>query len=720
MPKKRTHNQFIAELHSINPCIDVVGTYINSATKIECKCQLCGTYWNASPSDLLEGHGCPTCGRKSSTNKRRKSHDDFVRELASINPDIIVEGQYYNSKANIACRCRTCGYVWSPVPNSLLSGKGCPNCAGRPKKDTSYFVEELSKKHPDIQVLGEYKNNRKGIRVKCKVCGHIWTPTPTSLLSGRGCPKCSIAKLALSKAKNHEQFLKDLYKVNPNIIALEEYTTSKTPIKCKCSICGTIWNPIPNTLLSGEGCPICGKKKSIESRTKSLDVVVGEIKKISPNIEIVGEYSGTHRKVRCRCMECGYEWNPTPHSLLQGAGCPNCAGVAPKTTEQFIAELSRINPDIEVIGQYINSHVRIDVRCRRCGNEWKASAPNLLYNHGCPNCAHTSTSFMEQVLLIGFRKALGEDKVFSRDRKTIGMELDIYIPSLMLAVEPGSWFYHEKLIDRDLKKRNLAGKRKIRLITVYDSFPEERPPFEKDCFVFPSDLRQENGHNSLRWLIGHILQISNMSYTFSDKEWDDIIALAYSKSRRQTTEEFIKKLEKTAKEIEVLGEYESSKRKIPCRCRKCGHEWMITPGDLLQGYGCPNCAGNQKKTDVQFKEEVHRKHPSINILGEYTNINTPIECECSKCGYTWKPFPSTLLRGNGCPKCLGRPLKDTAYFVKELARVNPNIEVLGDYINNHTPIKVRCKICGTEWETSPKSLLRGRSHKNASKLHSLK
>ena len=718
MPRKKTHEQFIGELKKINPNIIVLGTYINSTTKIECVCKTCGGSWIAPPRDLLGGHGCPTCALKSRISKRSKGHDSFINELSGINPDVIVEGRYINSKTKIACRCKRCGYVWQPVPNSLLSGKGCPNCAGRPYKDTAIFSKELSQKYPNILVLGEYKNNRKGIKVQCRLCGHIWSPAPMTLLSGKGCPKCSIKKNAKQRTKNHEQFLEDIYKVNPNITITSDYITSKKPIKCQCKMCGTIWSTIPNTLLSGEGCPTCGKQKSIESRTKSFDLVNEELKKINPNIKIIGEYTNTHRKVRCHCMTCGYEWNPTPHSLLQGVGCPNCAGVAPKTTEQFIKELSQINPDVEVIGEYINSHVKIAVRCRRCGNEWKATAPNLLYNHGCPDCAHTSTSFMEQVLLAGYRKVLGENAVLSRDRKAIGMELDIFIPSLSFAIEPGSWFFHEKLLGRDLKKRALAEKKNIRLITIYDSYHEEEPPFQEDCFVFPYDLRQEINHKTLKELLNHLLSISGIEYSYSESEWADICSLAYSRSRRQTTEEFIKKLEKITKTIEVLGEYESSKRKIDCRCKNCGYEWKITPGDLLQGYGCPRCAGNQKKTDAQFKEEVYKKHPTIKIESTYINFNTPVKCECMKCGYNWTPAPYRLLKGKGCPRCFGRPLKDTAYFKKELANINPDIEVLGDYINNHTAIKVRCKICGTEWETSPKSLLRGGSHRGASKMHS--
>lgn len=48
-------------------------------------------------------------------------------------------------------------------------------------------------------------------------------------------------------------------------------------------------------------------------------------------------------------------------------------------------------------------------------------------------------------------------------------------------------------------------------------------------------------------------------------------------------------------------------------------------------------------------------------------------------------------------------------FVKEMNNINPNIKILGKYINKQTPIKCKCKICGCEWDTSiPTNLLRFR------------
>lgn len=47
-------------------------------------------------------------------------------------------------------------------------------------------------------------------------------------------------------------------------------------------------------------------------------------------------------------------------------------------------------------------------------------------------------------------------------------------------------------------------------------------------------------------------------------------------------------------------------------------------------------------------------------------------------------------------------------FINNLKNINENIEVLGFYTKAKEKIKIRCKICGHEWEAIPNNLLRGR------------
>lgn len=66
------------------------------------------------------------------------------------------------------------------------------------------------------------------------------------------------------------------------------------------------------------GCPYC------TGRYKTTEDFIKEMKEINPNIEIIGEYNGSEKPIKCRCKICNHIWNPIGRSLKNNQGCPNC------------------------------------------------------------------------------------------------------------------------------------------------------------------------------------------------------------------------------------------------------------------------------------------------------------------------------------------------------------------------------------------------------------
>lgn len=65
--------------------------------------------------------------------------------------------------------------------------------------------------------------------------------------------------------------------------------------------------------------------------------------------------------------------------------------------------------------------------------------------------------------------------------------------------------------------------------------------------------------------------------------------------------------------------------------------------------------GKYKYNKQSFQEKISLLDNNIKIIGEYLGSHTKINVECKKCGYTWFPTPTNLLRGQtGCPCCLGQ------------------------------------------------------------------
>lgn len=394
-----------------------------------------------------------------------------------------------------------------------------------------------------------------------------------------------------------------------------------------------------------------------------------------------------------------------------------------KTNEEFIAELSAKNPDIIPLDRYVNSKYKIRFSCRRCNEIWMTTPNSILTGTGCPRCCKTSTSFMEQYILWAFRKALPNNQVLSRDRTAIGKELDIYVPDLNFAIEPGNWKQHRKKIQLDEEKRKLAKDKDIRLVTIYDSYQGSNKPFDVDCYVYPFDMNMAD-HRYIRELVIRLFELLSIKNNFTDDDWMNIEKTAYERSKCKTTQQFKDELAKINKKVEVIGEYKTARMKIEVQCRICGNRWKTAPSNLLKGSTCNKCAIKKRadkfrKSTDDFIKELKEINSNIKVLGDYTTCMAKIEVECKTCGHKWKQTLNNLLKGYGCKKCASKNrsyirqkgIKGTKWtsktFTEKMSELAPDIELLEEYITAKTKIRVCCKICGHEWFARPDHLLRG-------------
>lgn len=97
-------------------------------------------------------------------------------------------------------------------------------------------------------------------------------------------------------------------------------------------------------------------------------------------------------------------------------------------------------------------------------------------------------------------------------------------------------------------------------------------------------------------------------------------------------------------------------------------------------------------------------NPNVRILGEYVNSHSTVKCECKKCSHVWFPSWGNLRLKHGCPKCARNEMALTTNEIKRrLAATNPKITILSDYQNKTTPLKCKCT-CGHKWTESWQSL----------------
>ena len=180
--------------------------------------------------------------------------------------------------------------------------------------------------------------------------------------------------------------------------------------------------------------------------------------------------------------------------------------------------------------------------------------------------------------------------------------------------------------------------------------------------------------------------------------------------KKISNDDFLERIKGSLNDIKILSEYQGSRSKIKCECKKCGNKWETEARNLLRGNGCPVCnKSNPKLTTEQYKIQLKKINPNIIVVGEYTGNGNKIACKCKICGYEWYPFASTIKSGHGCPNC--KALKDRLSkeeFKNRVRENNPNFEILGEYQNQETKIKVKCLRCNTELLVSPQGLMKGK------------
>lgn len=251
---------------------------------------------------------------------RKKTHEEFVKELEQLNPNIEALGEYQGSYIKIWFRCKIDNFEWESTPHNVLTGRGCPKCSKKNRKTTQYFTDELKEINPNIEILSEYKSTHTKIKCRCLIDGNIWEAEPSKLLNGRGCPICGQNKRIKCRTKTHDVFVDEIKQINPNITIVSQYLGTDKPIYAKCNIDGYEWKTTPEKLLAGHGCKQCANQKL----RLSNDVFIEKLKLILPNIEPISEYFNTNTYIKYRCKQCGLIHKALPYNLLHGYGCPIC------------------------------------------------------------------------------------------------------------------------------------------------------------------------------------------------------------------------------------------------------------------------------------------------------------------------------------------------------------------------------------------------------------
>lgn len=325
----KSHDTYVQQVKDISPHIDVLDEYIDSETPILHRCNKHYIEWMAYPGNILRGYGCKECGLEKISDKTRKKHEDYVKELSIKNPNIMVLEDYINGHTPILHKCMKHDISWKITPTGALAGHGCLECHKEKMRQNlaisqEEYIEKVTHINPNVEVLGEYVNTITPILHKCKIHNVEWMTSPNTILLGCGCYRCRSERISNNQRMGECEYKNRLSIANPNIMAIDKYKDIKTQILHKCLIHNFVWRTSPASVLQGCGCPKCKSERIGNKLRKTHAEYVLELKKINPNIMVMDIYVDIKTPIMHKCLIDGYTWKTTPASILSGTGCPKC------------------------------------------------------------------------------------------------------------------------------------------------------------------------------------------------------------------------------------------------------------------------------------------------------------------------------------------------------------------------------------------------------------
>lgn len=341
--------------------------YKNCKTKVCIICPEHGEFWQ-TPSNHLNGQGCPMCARKKPLSYKNMYAENFVKKSSIIhnNKYDYSKSEYKGNHTKVCIICPEHGEFWQE-PASHMNGRGCPICgkiqtADSKRNNVDDFITKAKLKHGDKYDYSKVKyiNNHTKVCIICPEHGEFWQ-TPVAHLQGKGCAKCGLIKISDNRKYNTEIFINKAKVIHGDYYDYSNvnYNNCFEKVCITCPKHGNFYQS-PSYHLSGNGCPKCGREKMISKESSTTEDFIKKAEIIHKNKYIYSkvQYVNSHSKVCIICPEHGEFWQ-TPTCHLEGKGCQKCNLITSKAEDEIIETL--IPLEIEKNNRKILNGKEIDV-----------------------------------------------------------------------------------------------------------------------------------------------------------------------------------------------------------------------------------------------------------------------------------------------------------------------------------------------------------------------
>ena len=193
----------------------------------------------------------------------------------------------------------------------------------------------------------------------------------------------------MQKGKYYEKFTTEYFidrakKVHGDRYDYSEsvYVSNHEKLKIICRIHGVFYTA-PSNHYAGKGCPVCAGK--VPMNTSRFLVRANEKHGDRYDYSLV-KCDNNMSKVTIICKIHGPFVQLATKHVDAGHGCPECGGSRKKTTAEFIAQASKINPEYDYsLAVYKNDSSKVEVVCPTHGHFWQ-KAGDIIKGKKCAKC----------------------------------------------------------------------------------------------------------------------------------------------------------------------------------------------------------------------------------------------------------------------------------------------------------------------------------------------
>lgn len=443
------------------------------------------------------------------------------------------------------------------------------------------------------------------------------------------------------------------------------------------------------------GCPYCAGQKVLPET--SLAAVAPDIakewdyKKNSPTNPI-DVFPNSHHKYWWICNSGHPSYSSSVANRNNGRKCPECSSKKHGERRRAAAinnQGSIVDTHPHLIQEWHNeknegltpnsfppaSNKKVWWKCAR-GHEWDTTIAHRTNGTECPKC-NPQTSRLE-IRIFSEIKAMFSDAVW-RD-KSLGVECDVFVPSVNLAIEVDGYPWHKNRTEEDTSKQQLLASNNIKLIRLRDHRLDK---------LMPTDLVYTHSNKHKDILIELWKQVSKLAgLSHKQKESIDraikknsflnsveyrrLLSLLPGPLEEESLTRKFKSIanewhpEKNAPLLPAHVSY-ASNLKVWWKCSK-GHEWTATVNNRTSNKrNCPECKktnaaqnatlqGLKRSGSLQKKRPDLAKqwHPTLNE-GLTPNDVSPgsgrrVWWVCTG-EHIWDATVNNRNNGTGCPEC---------------------------------------------------------------------